>query len=119
MFPPGSSRRRGLPSTTVDGNRGSLSRQQEIKRLMFRRKSTATSSPQETTMSNPTPITLSITVISATELAAADSNGLSDPYVSLTIQDSSGTTGGSHLSKKTNVMKKTLNPVWNENFVFR
>jgi len=52
-----------------------------------------------------------ITIISAKNLPSADSNGLSDPYVTI------GIVGQKSKSKlKTQTIKKTLNPTWNEKF---
>ncbi|KAJ1651641.1 Tricalbin-2 [Dispira simplex] len=59
----------------------------------------------------PVPGILSITVIKAQNLDAADSNGLSDPYVRVRQ--------GSKTLFKSKVHKKTLNPVWQENFKHR
>eukprot|EP00771_Trimastix_marina_P001905 gnl/Trimastix_PCT/3015.p2 GENE.gnl/Trimastix_PCT/3015~~gnl/Trimastix_PCT/3015.p2 ORF type:complete len:281 (+),score=59.71 gnl/Trimastix_PCT/3015:98-940(+) len=50
-----------------------------------------------------------VTVRSATDIPIADSNGLSDPYLVLTM----GT-----VQHRTKVIKETLNPVWNEHFSF-
>lgn len=49
-------------------------------------------------------------VIEARNLLAMDLNGLSDPYVKLQL--------GKHRAK-TKVVKKNLNPVWDEEFSFR
>ena len=46
-------------------------------------------------------------VLRGRDLAACDSNGLSDPYVKLTYQK---------VKAKTQIIRKTLNPVWNEAF---
>jgi len=51
---------------------------------------------------------LHIYIIEAQELAAADSSGTSDPYVKVMK--------GKKEIGKTKVIKKTLNPTWNENF---
>jgi len=51
---------------------------------------------------------LHVTVIEAKDLIAVDSNGLSDPYVKVMR--------GSKLIGKTKVVKKNLNPTWNESF---
>ena len=45
------------------------------------------------------------------ELAACDSNGLSDPYCMLTILPD-------NKRQHTSVKKKTINPVWNQLVVF-
>eukprot|EP01122_Echinamoeba_exundans_P010575 TRINITY_DN3985_c0_g1_i2.p1 TRINITY_DN3985_c0_g1~~TRINITY_DN3985_c0_g1_i2.p1 ORF type:complete len:465 (+),score=108.48 TRINITY_DN3985_c0_g1_i2:857-2251(+) len=51
-------------------------------------------------------------VIEAANLAAADANGLSDPYVKISLGD-----GKKWVSEhKTKTILKTLNPVWNESF---
>ena len=57
--------------------------------------------------------TLSILVMSASGLVAADSNGKSDPYVTLTVKGAKET----HY-KKSSIQKKTLNPTWNDAFEF-
>mmetsp|Transcript_38238 Transcript_38238/g.75280 ORF Transcript_38238/g.75280 Transcript_38238/m.75280 type:complete len:548 (-) Transcript_38238:85-1728(-) len=51
-----------------------------------------------------------ITVHAATDLAAVDKGGTSDPYVILTL--------GSNKKVQTKVIKKCLNPQWEESFVF-
>ncbi|CAI9296131.1 unnamed protein product [Lactuca saligna] len=51
-----------------------------------------------------------VKVIRATKLMKMDILGLSDPYVKLKLS------GEMLPSKKTTIKKKTLNPVWNENF---
>eukprot|EP00178_Gracilaria_changii_P011122 TRINITY_DN31930_c0_g1_i1.p1 TRINITY_DN31930_c0_g1~~TRINITY_DN31930_c0_g1_i1.p1 ORF type:complete len:116 (+),score=26.69 TRINITY_DN31930_c0_g1_i1:37-384(+) len=53
------------------------------------------------------PKNLEIEVVEATELAAADLNGKSDPYCILETDQS---------NKKTKTIKKTLEPQWNEKF---
>ena len=53
---------------------------------------------------------LLIHVDRARNLAAADSNGLSDPYIkTYLLPDKS-----KHSKKKTDIKKKTLNPVYNQ-----
>jgi len=52
--------------------------------------------------------TLHVHIIEAKELNAADSSGSSDPYVKIMK--------GSKLLGKTKVVKKNLNPSWNESF---
>ncbi len=46
-----------------------------------------------------------MTVKKASDLPAADHNGLSDPYVKMTLDEK---------KKKTHIQKRTLNPIWNE-----
>ena len=46
-----------------------------------------------------------VTVKKAADLPAADSNGLSDPYVKMRLDEK---------TKKTHVQKRTLSPTWNE-----
>lgn len=52
---------------------------------------------------------LHVRLARASSLQAADRNGLSDPYVKLTL-------GG--VTQKTRMLKKTLDPVYNETFIF-
>lgn len=59
---------------------------------------------------------LRVSVIRANDLAIGDHNGLSDPFVSLSIRDDKGARVGE--KKHTQVIHKTLNPVWNETFVW-
>ena len=53
---------------------------------------------------------LSVHVNRARDLAAADSNGFSDPYVKTYLLPDRST----HSKRKTSIKKKTLNPVYNE-----
>ncbi|EGG16185.1 C2 domain-containing protein [Cavenderia fasciculata] len=53
---------------------------------------------------------LQLNVLEARDLCASDSNGFSDPYVSLALGPQ---------KKKTKVQKKTLNPKWAETFLMR
>jgi Ca2+-dependent lipid-binding protein len=53
---------------------------------------------------------LTVHLAGAEGLAAADKNGLSDPYVKLSV-------GASRHKSKT--ISKTLNPTWNEKFTFK
>ena len=46
-----------------------------------------------------------VTVKKASDLPAADGNGLSDPYVRLTLDER---------KQKTSVQRRTLTPTWNE-----
>eukprot|EP00339_Tiarina_fusa_P005372 CAMPEP_0117050752 /NCGR_PEP_ID=MMETSP0472-20121206/35043_1 /TAXON_ID=693140 ORGANISM="Tiarina fusus, Strain LIS" /NCGR_SAMPLE_ID=MMETSP0472 /ASSEMBLY_ACC=CAM_ASM_000603 /LENGTH=516 /DNA_ID=CAMNT_0004764657 /DNA_START=65 /DNA_END=1615 /DNA_ORIENTATION=- len=58
---------------------------------------------------------LLVQVLSGRTLASKDSNGLSDPWVRLTLRDAKGnSTKGSE--RKTAVISKSLNPEWNESF---
>lgn len=50
-----------------------------------------------------------VTVKSAKDLPAADSNGLSDPYAKVKIGEE---------SRKTTIQYDTLSPSWNEKFEF-
>ena len=52
---------------------------------------------------------ITISVLQARNLKAADRNGLSDPYVVVTQ--------GKHF-ETTKTIKENLNPTWNETFVF-
>jgi len=55
--------------------------------------------------------TLKVTLIEGTNLPAMDRGGTSDPYCKLKIQP--------HASVKSKVIKKNLNPRWNETFEFK
>ncbi|MES1910298.1 MAG: hypothetical protein MHM6MM_002918, partial [Cercozoa sp. M6MM] len=52
---------------------------------------------------------LNVEVMNGAQLPAADRNGLSDPFLVLKLGDE---------KRKTTVKKNTLNPTWNENFMF-
>lgn len=58
---------------------------------------------------------LTVTVIKGNALKPADSNGLSDPYVVVTYGNEDEDT--SEL-RRTSVQKKTLNPIWGDQFRF-
>lgn len=60
-----------------------------------------------------TQYTAHIKVLEARDLKAADSHGFSDPYCRLTLGDDKKKN-----SQKTKVVKRTLNPKWQETFVF-
>ncbi|KAG2374461.1 hypothetical protein C9374_010745 [Naegleria lovaniensis] len=53
---------------------------------------------------------LELVIERASDLVAADLNGYSDPFVDIRVDNC--------LERRTQIMKKTLNPVWNETFVF-
>lgn len=59
---------------------------------------------------------VSVTIVEARGILAADSNGFSDPYVTMTLLDSKGVAIVAGGSFKTKVVKKTLTPQWNEEF---
>jgi len=69
---------------------------------------------------------LLVTIKRATNLQSADWNGLSDPYCSVQVKSVSGKHVDRFISKlyktawnqKTSVIKKDLNPVWNEKKTF-
>eukprot|EP01087_Luapelamoeba_hula_P009828 TRINITY_DN256_c1_g1_i2.p1 TRINITY_DN256_c1_g1~~TRINITY_DN256_c1_g1_i2.p1 ORF type:complete len:1622 (-),score=365.44 TRINITY_DN256_c1_g1_i2:37-4902(-) len=57
---------------------------------------------------------LLLRVAQARDLKAADKNGRSDPYCTVTMLVGAKT----NVERKTNVIKKTLNPLWNAEFYF-
>lgn len=57
---------------------------------------------------------ISISVVSASNLRAADLNGKSDPYVS--IKNVSGLNMDGKKEVKTSIVSKNLNPTWNQQF---
>lgn len=58
-----------------------------------------------------------VTIAEARGILAADSNGFSDPFVTMTLLDSRGNVIAAAGTFKTKVLKKTLAPQWNEEFV--
>eukprot|EP00927_Polykrikos_kofoidii_P060597 TRINITY_DN55534_c0_g1_i1.p1 TRINITY_DN55534_c0_g1~~TRINITY_DN55534_c0_g1_i1.p1 ORF type:complete len:935 (-),score=92.57 TRINITY_DN55534_c0_g1_i1:110-2914(-) len=60
--------------------------------------------------------TVHVTICSGTQLKSSDRNGKSDPYAILSLLGSYHRT--LHSPKMTAVKWKTVNPVWNETFVF-
>lgn len=62
----------------------------------------------------PTASRLTVVVLKARNLPRMDVTGLADPYVKLYLQFD----GQRLVKKKTHVKKRTLNPVFNESFVF-
>lgn len=61
--------------------------------------------------------TFRVQIAEARDILAADSNGFSDPYVTMTLLDSRGATLAAGGSFKTKTQKKTLSPKWYEEFV--
>nr|CDS15699.1 extended synaptotagmin 2 [Echinococcus granulosus] len=59
---------------------------------------------------------LEVTVDRAENILGVDKDGLSDPYVKLSVIDSSGHTVGE--SKKTRAVKNDLNPIFEQSFEF-
>ncbi|KAL0490842.1 protein kinase C beta type [Acrasis kona] len=70
-------------------------------------------SPSTTEIGNL--FSLTVVVIEAKSIRAADENGFSDPFVELKIEPDSKTAKD---TKKTQTIKKTLNPRWDETFTF-
>jgi len=57
-------------------------------------------------------LTLNLRIISASELAAKDMSGTSDPYVKVMLLPDK------KRKLTTNIKRKNLNPRWNETFAF-
>ena len=66
-------------------------------------------------MSGAVVVDLYLTIIGGEGLVSKDANGLSDPYTKVEIRDSEG---NSLYKRDTKVIRKTLNPTWNERSVF-
>ncbi|KOO35979.1 multiple c2 and transmembrane domain-containing protein 1-like isoform 2 [Chrysochromulina tobinii] len=77
----------------------------------------AAGAPEDTAAGTPTPVpgtpsrpsltgTLEVHLVRANELMSSDSNGMSDPYVTLKV--------GKHKAWKSSVQQKTIHPVWDE-----
>uniref|UniRef100_A0A0G4IB22 C2 domain-containing protein n=1 Tax=Chromera velia CCMP2878 TaxID=1169474 RepID=A0A0G4IB22_9ALVE len=66
------------------------------------------------------PGNLNVTVHGASNLRAADANGKSDPYAVLSLLDdgAEGVTAQQRKPEKTRIIKKTLDPAWEQTFVF-
>ena len=64
-------------------------------------------------------INLTITVISGRNLVSKDSNGLSDPFVTIKILDAAGNRYPNIEKKSTKYINETLNPKWGETFNFQ
>eukprot|EP00742_Colponemidia_sp_Colp-10_P020206 GILJ01023526.1.p1 GENE.GILJ01023526.1~~GILJ01023526.1.p1 ORF type:complete len:634 (-),score=59.82 GILJ01023526.1:90-1910(-) len=64
-------------------------------------------------------LNVKITVISGKDLVSKDSNGFSDPFVTIKILDEKGTRYPNIQKQSTKYINKTLNPVWGESFVFQ
>lgn len=60
---------------------------------------------------------LYITLLGGDGLASKDANGLSDPYAKVEIRNSSGALLEG-MRKETKVVRRTLNPIWNERVLF-
>jgi hypothetical protein len=59
-----------------------------------------------------------VSVVSASGVAAADKSGTSDPYAEVSLLDPSETEVTGHAGLKTKSNSKTLEPIWNEEFIF-
>jgi len=65
--------------------------------------------------SDPDSYTLTVEILQARNLLPADLNGLADPYVKMYVQpDPTKKT-----KQKTKIVKKSLDPVWNEKFTWK
>ncbi len=64
--------------------------------------------------SSTQPYEFTVLLKSASHLIAADTNGLSDPFVIVTL----GRENAPHRKQTSKTIPKTLNPVWNETFKF-
>ena len=64
------------------------------------------------------PTTLRVTIQSACNLPNADLFGVSDPYVLLNLKETNNAGHSSKKIRQTKWVKNTLEPVWNETFVF-
>jgi Ca2+-dependent lipid-binding protein len=60
---------------------------------------------------------VSVQIVEARGILAADSNGFSDAFVTMTLLDSRGNTIAAGGAFKTKIIKKSITPVWNESFV--
>ena len=63
------------------------------------------------------PVRIEATIQKASSLPALDKNGLSDPFVDITVHEGAVGGKGKHSKlQRTKVIPKNLNPTWNENF---
>ncbi|RLN52392.1 hypothetical protein BBJ29_001062 [Phytophthora kernoviae] len=58
-----------------------------------------------------------VNIVEARNILATDSSGTSDPYVTMTLLDSKGAKLAAGGSFKTKVVKKSLSPQWNQQFL--
>eukprot|EP01051_Picozoa_sp_SAG22_P015722 SAG22_NODE_2097_length_3017_cov_1.949280_2_plen_240_part_00 len=75
--------------------------------------------PAPPDMGAATPTQVTVTIVKAVELPAMDSNGLSDPYVEVSVRQrvggaQKGKTSAKSIIHKTEVRPGTLSPEWNE-----
>ena len=102
----------GTPSAAVSGPGDAKAAQNEARKLegksSLRTKEATKAEIQAAEAVLAAPGVLRVRVVSATGLAAADSNGLSDPYATVFHR------AMPEVVHKTHVMRKTLDPEWNE-----
>ena len=115
--PQGAAVRHADPAASAEGKSGGDSRLATIPVAVQHPTTSAASSPTSRLVATGN-IKLQLLVLSGRNLVPKDSNGLSDPYVTVKLKTNSGERLALDQRQATRFLPETLNPVWCESFQF-